>query len=135
MTPIGWRSSSSTSPGRSLGDDLALDPAGPLGGVVEVVGRSLDLAPGLVERLALLLGEDPGEVLGVVPDPGRDAMQVAGPLDRRDGLPGPLGLVGELDRLAGILGRRVRDLGHDLPGGRVLDGQRLAALRGRRAAR
>ena len=115
--------------GPVAGDDLALDPAGPFSGVVEVVRGPVDLAPRLVEGLALLLGQHPGEVLGVLPDPIGDPVQIAGALDRRQLLPLALGPVGELDRLPGVLDGRVGDIRHGGAGGRVLDHQRLAALR------
>ena len=111
------------------GDDLALDAAGPFRGVVEVVRRPVDLAPGLVEGLALLLGQDPGEVLGILPDPVGDPVQVARSLDRGQLLPRALGPVRALDRLPRVLDGRVGDVGHHGTGGRVLDRQGLPALR------
>ncbi len=88
-----------------------------------------DLAPGLVEGLALLLGQDPGEVLGILSDPGGDLVQVVRSLDRGQLLPLALGPVGELDRLPRVLDGRIGDVRHRGAGGRVLDRQRLAALR------
>ena len=111
------------------GDDLALDAAGPLRRVVEVVRRAVHLTPGLVEGLALLLRKDPGEVLGVRADSRGDLVQVVRAFDRGQLLPLALGPVGALDRLPRILDGRVGHVGDDGTGGRVLDRQRLVALR------
>ena len=111
------------------GDDLALDAAGPLRRVVEVVRRPVHLAPGLVEGLALLLGQGPGEVLGILSDSGGDLVQVVRAFDRGQLRPRALGPLRALDRLPRILDGRVGHVGDDGAGGRVLDRQRLVALR------
>ena len=102
--------------GPVAGDDLALEPPGPLGHVVDVVGREASLHPGEAEDLALLFGDHLREVLGILPERGSDLAQVPGALDGRQLLPAALRLLGGADRLSRVLERRVRDLGDDLPG-------------------
>ncbi len=80
-------------------DDLALDPARPLGHVVEVIGGEGDLDLREAEELALLLRDDPRDRLDPLADPRRDGAQGVAALDRRQAAPGDLGRLGGGDRL------------------------------------
>jgi hypothetical protein len=87
--------------------------------------HALDTAPHraarLVQRLAVLVREDAGQLLEV---PLQDALQfeeVARPLDRRHLPPGRIRGVGGLDGRIDLGGAPEGDLGDQLAGGRVVD--------------
>ena len=108
ITPIGWRNRKMFSPGRSLVDDLALDPARPLGHVVDVVGGERGLDPREGKDLALLLGDHARNCLGIVADLPGDAPQMRGPLDRRKASPPPWAALRGFYGLLDDRSRRVR---------------------------
>ena len=135
--------------GRDRGDDpdrlahqLDVDPAG---GALEVLalhqvghrGRRLhrldpaaDLAAGVVERLAHVLGDQPGELVAVGDEGVAEVEHGAGPLRRRDLAPRRLRLGGAADGRLDVGAARERDPRQHLARRRVevLEGLRRARL-------
>lgn len=93
------------------------------------------LAPRLRQRLALLVRDEPREVLGVPlalvePLPKQGAALVRGILRR----PVRKGIAGRLDGGADVVGRQVRHAGEDVAGGRIDDRHAGVGPGGRRGA-
>ena len=102
------------------GQDVAGDPPRLLGGVGEVEGGPLDLAPRLGDGLALLHGDEPGEGFPVAFDQGGEPAEMVGTTDRRQGLPVGLGTGRGLGGQSGLGGAAGRHSGKDLAGSRIL---------------
>ena len=116
------------------GEDLALHAPVPLRGVAQQVLGEVDLATGLVGRLADLADEDLGELVAVGGDDVREHPQVGAARDRRGRGPRRLRGTRRGERVAHLRGARAWHLGEGLLGGGVDDRQRVAGGRAPAAA-
>ena len=87
--------------------NLAFDAARPFGHVVEVVGGESHFHAGQRQRLALLLGDDPGKRLDLFADFRGDSTQESGALDSRAAAPIFLRGFGGPDRLLDVPAIRI----------------------------
>ena len=94
---------------------LALELAGKATEVAQDVGRTLGLGPGLrADRIASLLGDDPGEFLHPRLDGICNLLQHAAALSRNDAAPACEGLARGLHGPVDVFGAAARNAGNDL---------------------
>ncbi len=91
---------------------------------VEHLRDHADLAAGAGDRLADVLGLDPGELFEVVLDQAREPPQEPRAIGRGDRAPAGIGGLRARDGRVGLLHPCLLELGDRLLGGRVQDGQR-----------
>ena len=83
QTPTGCRTASASTSPAMFGSDLAHDQARDAAGELDHLDAAVDLGPGLGERLAMLAGDERGELLEVFLQQRAEAEHHAGPLDDR----------------------------------------------------
>jgi hypothetical protein len=115
--------------GQVRGDALDVRPLGFFGVELDEGGGIVDLAARLGDRLALLEGHDPRQVVLV----GEDQLE-PGAQERAAGLreaprPARKGGMGGLDGVGALAGRKARDVADRGAGGRVGHGDRRAVAR------
>lgn len=113
-------------PAGDLGGQLALELHGDAAGQVDDLQAAGDLAEGVVVDLAVLGGDQPGDLLAVLVEQGTELEQHGGAPGQRGGAPARVGGLGGGDGGVHLLGGGERDLGGDLAGGGVGDGAELA---------
>ena len=121
-TPSGTRPTRIRRPAETDGGQRARPALGVLAGHPEVLGQLIDLVEGLGDqRLALVEGQHPGQVLAPPPDPGDDLLAPGRALERGGARPRGPGARRGADRVVDV--------------GRVGDGHRGERLARRRADR
>jgi hypothetical protein len=102
--------------------EVALEQVGDAGGDLHDLHAALDLAGGVGHDLAVLGGDDPGQLVPVALEQLQEPEHHPGPLDHRGVAPGRVGGLGRLDGGVDVVAGGVGDLGGLLPGGRVIHG-------------
>ncbi len=137
QTPIGWRSTTMPRVRAMARDGLAVDAARFLSRKFEIGRADVDLAQGFGKRLALLGGQDQGQILPVLDDEIGEAAHDLGPLlgePLRPRTEGGLGGLDGADGLGRAEPRHARDLApvrgvddgvHALPDPGAADQQRV----------
>ena len=115
--------------GAGGGDRLPVDPLGLFGEPDQEVGRVLHLDPGRPQRLALLGGHQPGQVVGALRHQPVRVVQEPGPLVRGPARPGGERRLGGGHGVPNVLGLRRADLREDLGCRRVGHGEREPGCR------
>src|SRR4029450_3509865 len=94
---------------------LALEFAGKATEIAQNIRRALGLGPGLrADRIASLLGDDPGEFLHLRLDRIRNLLQHTAALSRNNAAPACEGLARSLRGPADVVGTAARNAGNDL---------------------
>jgi hypothetical protein len=102
--------------------EVALEQVGDAGGDLDDLHAALDLAGRVGYDLAVLGGDDPGQLVAVALQQLQEPEHHPGPLDGGGVAPGRVGGPGRLDGGVDVLAGGVGDLGALLTGGRVVDG-------------
>jgi len=109
-------------------DDVAINPLGFLGKPLQIGRRIVDFASGFGEGLALLGGQQYGQILAVLLHQLKPATQESGTLLGRFGPPGREGRFRSLDRPPGFGNAHLRDATETLAAGRVADFDGLTVI-------
>ena len=117
ITPMGWRNRRDSLASAVALDDLAFDPAGPLGHVIEVVGGEGHLDASQAEHLALLLGDDAGEGFDVLANFRGHRAEAVGTLNSGPLGPVPLSRLGSGQGGVEICSSALRHGADELPAG------------------